>query len=302
MMELSNTDPVENQKIQTNEIVPAGRNSAPYVLRMLRCGFRVLDRTAPGLGGRWAYWLWFRTHRFPEPQREQHYRRVATRVPFKYAGKPLAVYSWGEGPVVLLTHGWNGRATQLWKFIDPLVESGFRVVALDMPAHGQSAGKSTDLFKMAEAIHLVAKAFEPLHGIIAHSLGNSAIVMALGNGLDAKKAICISPPAQSIVMLTNYAEALELSPVIQARMCNLFEKNYGTEVWKQTSIAENVNGLSIPVLIIHDKDDREVAWAEGESIAQNWPGAEFLTTEALGHRRILRNRGVIEKSIAFLSS
>ena len=301
-MELTNTDRVENQNMQANGTAPAGRNSAPLVLRMLRCGFRVLDRTAPGLGGRWAYWLWFRTHRFPEPKREQHYRRVATRLPFEYAGKPLAVYTWGEGPVVLLTHGWNGRATQLWGFIDPLVESGFRVVALDMPAHGQSAGKSTDLFKMAEAMRLVTNGFEPLHGIIAHSLGNAALVMALGDGLNAKKVICISPPAQSILMLKNYAEALELSPNIQTRMCNLFEKNYGTEVWKQTSAGENVNGLSIPALIIHDKDDREVAWEEGESIAQNWPGAEFLTTEALGHRRILRNGEVIAKSVAFLSS
>jgi len=144
MMELSNTDRIENQKMQASGTAPAGRNSAPYVLRMLRCGFRVLDRTAPGLGGRWAYWLWFRTHRFLEPQREQHYRRVATRVPFEYAGKPLEGYSWGEGPVVLLTHGWNGRATQLWKFSDPLVDSGFRVVALDMPGHGQAECNSKD--------------------------------------------------------------------------------------------------------------------------------------------------------------
>ena len=301
-MEHTNTDRNENQKVQASRAAPAGRNSAPHVLRMLRCGFRVLDRTAPGLGGRWAYWLWFRTHRFPEPHREQHYRNIAKRIPFEYAGKPLAVYTWGEGPTVLLTHGWNGRATQLWSFIDPLVKSGFRAVAFDMPAHGQSAGKSTDLFKMAEAMRLVANGFDPLHGIIAHSLSNAALVMALGDGLKAKKAICISPPAQSILMLKNYADALELSPKIQTRMCDLFEQNYGAEVWKQTSAGENVNGLSTPVLVVHDKDDREVPWEEGESIAQNWPGAEFFSTETLGHRRILRNTEVIAKSVTFLKS
>ena len=85
-------------------------------------------------------------------------------------------------------------------------------------------------------------------------------------------------------------------------MCDLFEQNYGTEVWKQTSAGENVNGLSIPVLVVHDKDDREVPWEEGESIAQNWPGAEFFSTETLGHRRILRNTEVIAKSVTFLKS
>jgi len=103
-------------------------------------------------------------------------------------------------------------------------------------------------------------------------------------------------------MLKNYADALELSPKMQTRLCELFEQNYGAEVWKQTSAGENVNKLSIPVLVIHDKDDREVPWEEGESIAQNWPGAEFLSTESLGHRRILRNREVIAKSVEFLSS
>ena len=300
-MEPTTTDRNENQNMQVSRAAPAGRNSDPHILRLLRCGFRVLDKTAPELGGRWAYWLWFRTHRFPEPHREQHYRSVAQRLTFENDGKHLAVYAWGAGPTVLLTHGWNGRATQLWRFVDPLVKSGFRVVAFDMPAHGHSAGKSTDLFKMAEAMRLVANGLGPLHGIIAHSLSNAALVMALRDGLNTKKVICISPPAQSSLMLKNYAEALELSPKMQTRLCELFEQNYGAEVWKQTSAAENVNKLSTPVLVIHDKDDREVPWEEGESIARKWPGAELLSTESLGHRRILRNREVIAKSVEFLS-
>ena len=292
----------DNQKVQDSRAAPTGRNSDPHILRMLRCGFRVLDKTAPGVGGRWAYWLWFRTHRFPESQREHHYRNIAKKIPFEYAGKPLAVYTWGEGPVVLLAHGWNGRATQLWRFIDPLVKSGFRAVAFDMPAHGRSAGKSTDLFKMAGAMRLVANGFDPLHGIIAHSLSNAALVIAIRDGLKANKAICISPPAQSTLMLKNYAEALELSPEIQTRLFDLFEQNYGAEVWKQTSAGENVSKLTIPALVIHDKNDREVPWDEGELIARNWPGAELYTTESLGHRRILRNREVITKSLTFLNS
>ena len=293
---------MNSQKVQLNRAVPAGRNSDPHIMRMLRCGFRVLDKTAPGLGGRWAYWLWFRTHRFPESQREQHYRNSAKRLPFEYDGRALAVYTWGEGPVVLLAHGWNGRATQLWRFIDPLVKAGFRVVAFDMPAHGQSAGKSTDLFKMAEAMRLVANGFEPLQGVIAHSISNAALVIALRDGLNAGKAICISPPAQSTLMLKNYAEALALSPEIQSRVCDLFEQNYGAEVWRRTSAAENVAKLFIPALVIHDKNDREVPWEEGELIARNWPGAEFYSTKSLGHRRILRNRDVITKSLTFLNS
>ena len=301
-MEQLDTNRTEEPKAHKSNAAPAGRDSAPNILRMMRCGLRVLDKTAPSLGGRWAYWLWFRTHRFPEPHREQRYRIAARQIPFEHNGKPLAVYAWGEGPTVLLAHGWNGRATQLWGFINPLVDAGFRALALDMPAHGHSAGKSTDLYKMAEAMKAVADGLGPLHGVVAHSVSNAALVMALRDGLKADKVVCISPPAHTTWMVKSYADALELSPKMQSRLCELFERDYGTEVWKQTSAGENVNGLCVPALVIHDKDDREVPWEHGEAIAYNWPGARFLSTESLGHRRILRNRKVIAESVEFLRS
>ena len=49
--------------------------------------------------------------------------------PLEIAG--MKAWSWGEGPIVLLVHGWNGRATQLGDFVAPLVERGYRVVAYE---------------------------------------------------------------------------------------------------------------------------------------------------------------------------
>jgi len=301
-MDYVKTETGGDQGSSNTRNAPAGRDSDPKVLRLLRTSFRIINKTAPWLGGRWAYWLWFRTHRFPESRREQEFRSSAQGFTFAYKGKPLAVYSWGEGPVVLLAHGWNGRATQFWRFIDPLVQAGFRVVAFDLPAHGQSAGNSTDLFKIAESIRLVSNQFGPVHGVIAHSLSNAALVMALRDGLSTNRVVCISPPGQSVVMLKNYAEALELSSGMQERLLKHFLRDYGDDVWKKTSAVQNVQELSIPALVIHDKDDREVTWKEGKDLANSWPGAEFMLTESLGHRRILRNPAIVDRSVEFLSS
>lgn len=280
----------------------AGRKNTPHTLRMMRCGFRLLDKTAPSLGGRWAYWLWFRTQRFPEPRREQRYRETAERLDFVHDGQALAVYAWGQGPTVLLAHGWNARATQLWGFVDPLVEAGFRVIAFDMPAHGLSAGKHTDLYKMSAALQAVAREFGPVHGAIAHSAGSPALVMALGEGLHIQRVVCLSPPAHTTWMVTSYARALSLSPRMQKTLCRLFERDYGEQVWRQTSAGENVARLDTPALVIHDKDDREVPWQHGEAIAGLWPGARLLCTEQLGHRRILRNAGVIAEAVTFIAN
>ncbi len=153
---------------------------------------------------------------------------------------------------------------------------------------------------MAEAMTAVAEALGPLHAVVAHSVSNAALVMALRDGLEADRVVCMSPPAHTNLMVKSYADALELSPRMQAGLRRLFEQDYGSGVWSETSAGENVVDLSVPALVIHDKDDREVPWEQGETIAKNWPGASFMATESLGHRRILRDREVIAQAVEFL--
>ncbi len=279
----------------------AGRHSAPAQLQALRCGFRLLDRAAPALGSRLAYWMWFRTQRFPESRREQGYRAKAQRRLCTFEGQPLATYSWGEGPVVLLGHGWNGRATQLWAFVDPLVAAGFRVVAFDMPAHGQSPGSRTDLYRMAAALAYVADLYGPLHGAIAHSLGGAALMMDLTQGLQVQRVACISPPSHTDWMVDSYADALALSDRITTGLRTRFERDYGDAVWHETSAAENAKTLTVDALLIHDRDDREVPWQQAQAINDNWPRSRLMLTSSLGHRRILRDQQVIEAVVNFLA-
>src|SRR5471032_1140023 len=43
----------------------------------------------------------------------------------------LSALRWGQGPAVLLMHGWEGRPTQFASLITALVAGGYTVVALD---------------------------------------------------------------------------------------------------------------------------------------------------------------------------
>src|SRR5512134_2142077 len=92
------------------------------------------------------------------------------RLPF--VDGELAVTTWGEsGPSVLLMHGWGGARAQMTGFVDPLLEAGYRVVAYDQPAHGESDGKMTNLLEIAPTMDFVAQREGPFHAIIAHSFG-----------------------------------------------------------------------------------------------------------------------------------
>jgi pimeloyl-ACP methyl ester carboxylesterase len=59
--------------------------------------------------------------------------------------------------------------------------------------------------------------------------------------------------------------------------------------------------MTAPLLVFHDRDDRDVAWTDGEAIAAAWPGAELVSTAGLGHRRIVHDPGVVARAVAFLA-
>ena len=65
----------------------------------------------------------------------------------------------------------GSRGLRFSSLIDPLVKSGYRVVAFDAPAHGRSSGSHVDLMDHADAIMAVTGKIGPVYGIIAHSFG-----------------------------------------------------------------------------------------------------------------------------------
>ena len=57
--------------------------------------------------------------------------------------------------------------------------------------------------------------------------------------------------------------------------------------------------LQTPTLVIHDRDDRQIPWSEGEALAAALPNAIFVKTEKLGHLRLLRDPEVIRRATRF---
>ncbi len=270
-------------------------------LRVLRAALRSLALLSPRLAGRWMYRLWLTTHRFTEPEREARWRREGTA--FTVAGQngPLSLYHWGEGPCVLLLHGWNGRGTQMGAFATSLVKAGFSAVALDAPGHGRSPGNSTTIFEIIDAVKRVADALGPLHGVITHSFGAMVIARALRDGLPAARVVCIASPARLAFLVDSFCRTLRAPARARADLLRRLESRFGNHIDSEIAADTNAAGLSVPALIIHDRDDADVPWQQGELLANAWPGARLRLTRGLGHTRILRNRGVIRASVDFIA-
>src|SRR3989344_1680886 len=274
----------------------------PVAFWLLRLAIRLLGLVSPALAGRWGYRLWFQPLRFPEPPQEQEWRRTAQPLAVVHRGQPLAVDSWGVGPVVLMVHGWNGRGAQLGAFAPELVRAGFRVVTFDTPAHRRSPGRGPNPPAISQAIQAVARACGPVHAVIGHSFGVACAIYAVQQGFKVNRIVAISPPDNVRSLTQKFFTALNVAPRVQEIFNRKFETQFGADLWQRFSPEVLARQLDVPGLVIHDQDDRDVPIEEGIAVAQAWPGAQFVRTTGLGHRRILRDPEVIARVAAFIAS
>jgi len=273
----------------------------PLALQSLRAALGVTAAVSPELAGRWAHWLWYRSHRYPEPAREREWLRSARQTRLPYRGQSLAIYEWGGGAkTVLLVHGWHGRGPQLGAFAVALAAAGVRAVAFDTPAHGRSPGHATNLPEVSGALRAVAAAFGPLHGLIGHSFGVPCALYAMSEGLTVARMVALAAPSSVEFLVDSFAGMLALSPPVVQVLRRRLEERFGPDLWTRFGPRELARGRELPALVLHDEDDRDVPVEEGAALAAAWPDAVFERTRGLGHRRILRDDQVIARVVEFL--
>ena len=129
----------------------------------------------------------------------------------------------GEGPHILLVHGWAGGGHQLLPIARPLVAQGYSVSFFDLPAHGQSEGHHANLRDIAEAIAGVAAFLGHLHAVIAHSVGGAGTILALIEGrLDADHIALVAPPTSLEEQARGFAKMMRApDPAVNAMLATL---------------------------------------------------------------------------------
>ncbi|HEY7216420.1 MAG TPA: alpha/beta fold hydrolase [Thermoanaerobaculia bacterium] len=266
----------------------------------LRAFFRTAGPGFPKLAGAVASRL------FVTPPRPKVSPRVAgiltrgERFTVRWRRGSLRAWSWGDGPTVLLIHGWGGYGAQFASFIPALEAAGYHAVAIDGPAHGASDGRRTNLLEFAEAIQCVAAEIGPLAGVVAHSFGGASTALAMSRGLaPGRRVVFIAPASDPVVATQRFAAALALPDSALRAMRSRLERRIGVR-FEELRIPRLVADFDVPLRVVHDREDREIPWEEGSAIAAAWPAAELVTTRGLGHYRILHDPEVIRGAVEFL--
>ena len=284
----------------------AGRFVETPTVKWLRQAFAVLHATSPGAAAHLAYVLLTRPPRVPERPWQASLRERAAQDTLPFGRGQLALYGWGSGPTVLLVHGWGARGTHLGKMVPPLVAAGYRVVAFDAPGHGHSSGRSATLPQFASAIAAVAAHVGEIHTLVAHSFGVAMALWAqLDWGLRARRQVLFSSLDHCKWVTEEFARLMQLPEAVLARGRQLMvERSQGAMDWERLAVGEMLARTTQPTLLVHDAEDPEVPIEHMFHLmtACAERPLELHVTEGLGHHRLLGNREVIDRLVAFIGA
>lgn len=261
--------------------------------------------------------LWLTPPRFPAPAFPIEPRRFTLTLPEvplagfpaeRYpdvlgAHKTVACYEWPaeseSAPTILLAHGWGGCAAQFAGWIKPLTQAGYRVLAYDAPAHGDSEGTLASAPANAGTLKALAEWHgSPIHAIIGHSLGAIATTLALAAGVQTERTVFLAPICFVYDGLKNHG----LREGLTEEEADALVVHFETKFSRDLSLLSALERISAPpaLTLFHDRADASVPYEEAEIIAASWPGSTLVEVPRVGHTRILLSRGVIQQALSAL--
>lgn len=271
----------------------------------IRAIFAATSRVSPRLAGRLAHQL-FSTP-LPVGKLSPAERRLEARAKARLAvaqridllsarGRRVVAYRLAAqgtptGRRVVLVHGWMSGARYMLALADALVDAGDEVICFDLPAHGASAGWTTDLTDCAQALVAVVAAVGPVNRIVAHSFGGAVTAFATSRlgltlgGADARITLLASPN-QLAVVTRRFGDAIGLSDAARGHYERRLCAPLGGDI---RALDGNVMFARVGAAldVVHCADDAEVALSEGLRFAAIGPQVRVTQLARLGHRRIL---------------
>jgi hypothetical protein len=271
---------------------------------LIRGIFRTASAVSAALTGRMAHWLFSTPLKVGRLSAAE--KRLVARADAKLAtveqvfiasGKhQIAAYRFGQktsadSKTIVLVHGWMSGARFMLAIMERLVGMGHEVICFDLPAHGQSSGKSTNLIECSAALTAVIDRFGPVDSIIAHSFGGAVTAYTLSQSSrpllsDSGEVLLLASPNQLAEVTKHFARQMGISE--KGRLA--FEKRLCAPLGGDIQLMDGnmmYAEAGYPMHVIHCRDDAEVSVEEGRRFGQLNGRVRFTELSNLGHRRIL---------------
>ena len=288
-------------------MAPAGFSERIY-LQYLRTKFKTISKLAPAIAGRMAFEL-FCT---PYPK----YKKRKAPAIFHHATKRTVVltdqtkihgFEWlpskPNDQTVLIAHGYASYAYKFEHYIAPLLKMGYRVLAFDAPAHGQSEGKHIHVVIYQEAIQKIMEQAGPIHHFIGHSLGALTLSMIAEkiDQAEARKFVLIAPATKTTTTFANFFKMMHLNEVTKTAFLQDVSNrtSHTVDHFAADRALTNYKG---PILWVHDEKDMVCPYEDIINFKENAPSnIKFLITNGLGHNKVYKTAEIMDQIMTFLT-
>jgi len=288
----------ENYYIQEQNI--------PFAIKVLRIYYQNLGSLFPGLSTR-LFWKLFTT---PQKRKikEKHtnFLKMASSETLNIENHTIQSYTWGNGPKkILIVHGWEGMSADFKEVITTLNDNGFKVMSVDLPAHGNSSGKFTHLPMLINVVQQIVNQHGPFYGIISHSLGALASAFALSriNG-DSKleKLILMGFHPIPFTFFEQFRHAIKVKDKLFDK-CVLYAENKVNMNIREASVYKITSLISANnILFVHDEKDEVVNINNVRKLEQKWDKSELFYGHHGGHFKHYKHPKVVEKVVQFMKN
>lgn len=238
----------------------------------------------------------------------------------------------GDGPPVLLLHGWGANSELLWPLAEKLVRRGYRVYAPDLPGFGQSdePPQAWSVFDYADFVraYLDANNLQQVY-LFGHSFGGRlALILgadsaarihkiALSNSAGVRPKTPLLPTIRLRVYkaIRGGLESVGLQS-LAATLRERYNARYGSADFQQVSgvmretFVQVVNEdllsyaarVKPSVLLFWGDADTDTPLWQGELLEKTIPDAGLVLYEGAGHYAYLERAADVARVMSFFFS
>lgn len=277
------------------------------MITIIKIYFKLISAIMPRLAARQAILL-FQTPRkikFKKAESEFFAHAPSFKVPFYLEN--ISCYQLGnpEGKLVLLIHGWDSNAGSMAGMAYDLVEKGFHVISFNLPAHGYSKLKRTNLKYCKEAFRAVVDYIKPKEpfSVVAHSFGSAVTAFSLSDSnYSTDKLVFLTNPNKLTNIFHEFKSFIGLRDRSYTFLKIEVKKMLG-EIIEDISIENYSSRIKYnKLLLVHDYYDKVLPYQNSVNVQSKWKEAEMITFHKIGHYRMLWNKEVIETVSDFLEA
>jgi len=269
------------------------------VLAIIKSYFRIVSIISPRLAARHAFSLFQKTDKTKLKSKEEFfYSSSSTFFAESKYGK-ITCYENGDpnGEIVFLVHGWNSNAGSMSGIGKSLVNEGFHVISFDLPAHGKSKEKYTNMIYCKDALEAVLRRVstdQPI-SIVAHSFGSLVSAYTLSTmSIRVKNLVYLTCPDKVSSIFEEFRDTIGLGDKAYELMVNKTEQILKDNLEELTVLNKLELTNYEKLVLIHDVHDKVLPYSNSIRIVESLPDTTLFSYEKVGHYRMLWNPEIIE--------